>query len=230
MTFSGKPLPDHRPDDDRRRGVAAGPLTPHPFNALFPADAEFVTGGASADVVQCCLRQPVILADGMILLGSGRLRAAFAMGVVPQFETYAGGEPLAYAIASLFQAPNFTAGQRAATVAYLQDWSLAQKHGGVRNQVAKLQLATCRDRALLSRACVRYQATADMVAKASMALIVKVIAGSISLEEAVKLLRPKAKGDAVPKPDPHEKCNEEIESLRAQVTSLQSLNRSLGDL
>lgn len=169
----------------------------HPLCTLFPRLAGAAFDALVADIKANGLRSPIVLHDEMILDGGNRYRACEAAGVEPQFERFAGGNPVSFVLSVNLHRRHMSAGQQAAIVASATDWAKAQTHGGnrKRDQGEGLHLETVKGRAAVAGATTRTQKDADKLARENPARAKDVAQGKTSLYRAVQENKP-----ATPKP------------------------------
>jgi hypothetical protein len=200
----------------------------HPLCALFPAieGAEFQQ--LVEDIRSHGLRQQIILYEGKILDGQNRYSACLAAGVVPRISDYSGSDPVAFVRSQNLHRRHDTAGQRAAQIAAMADWSRAHGHGGDRKsaQSAILHFDSAGERAAESGASVRTQKDADKVARADPKLAGKVSRGEISLPKAIQ----KINGHAVKKkPQPEPEVIEGMPTAGELLDEINAENKLLQD-
>jgi FtsZ-binding cell division protein ZapB len=199
----------------------------HPLCELFPrlSGAEF--DALRNDIQTNGLRIPITLYQGMVLDGGNRYRACLEAGVEPRFVEYVGEAASSYAWSMNGPRRHLTPGQSAAIVAALQDWDLAQQHGGDRrgDQAATLPLETVKTRAAESGASERTQRMADKVAKADPALARQVAHGEVSLPKALATVEKKPKKEKrsfAPPP-----VEDDIQDIRDGARALADENEQL---
>lgn len=90
---------------------------PHPA-AVFPELTEPELAALALDVRRHGLVNPIVLCDGKVLDGRGRLRACERAGVEPKFFTYEGDDPVAF-VAQANAGRQLTMAQRAIAAARL---------------------------------------------------------------------------------------------------------------
>lgn len=201
----------------------------HPLCTLFPrmAGAEFAA--LVADIKANGLRQPITLADGLILDGGNRYRACLEAGVTPKFSEFTGENLVTFVLSANLHRRHMTPGQQAAIVASAQDWAKAQPASRPTKACNVAPLSTAADRASQSGASLRTQKTADAVARKSPELSARVARGEISLPKAAKQIAPKpakhtepvapADGDGPDLADLVDELQRENELLRAQIAA-----------
>lgn len=104
----------------------------HPLANAFPLIEGADFDALCQDVKARGLQHKIILLDGMILDGRNRYRACLDARVKPQFETFAGKDPLAFVISENLRRRHLDTGQRAMVAAKLEGFS----HGGKRTDPA----------------------------------------------------------------------------------------------
>jgi ParB-like chromosome segregation protein Spo0J len=106
----------------------------HPIADAFPLiqGAEF--DELVEDIRQFGLREPIVLLDGQILDGRNRWRACQAAGVEPRYETFPGGDPIAFAISANLRRRHMDESQRAMVAA-----KLANMRQGERTDLASFE-------------------------------------------------------------------------------------------
>lgn len=192
------------------------------------------------DIASNGMRQPIVLHDGMILDGGNRYRACIDAGIEPTFIEFDGDDIGPFVLSANLHRRHLSAGQHAAIVASVTNWSAAAGHGGDRrsDQSATLHLDTAEKRAVESGASVRTQKMADKVAKADSALAKQVAHGAVSLPDAVMVadmpeadrkavvdrgpeaVKQAARQQKAEKPDRTAELESEIAILREQVSEL----------
>lgn len=166
----------------------------------------------------------ILVSGNQVVDGWRLLVATLAADLRPRFVKVNDEDALAICLTRNIHRRHLSAGQRAAIAAHLQDWSQACTHGGVRDQAALVPLARVSDRQALSGGGQKTQQAADFVAKRSTELIKQVIAGSISVDQAVAKLKSEAKGEAtVDRPDPHARCKHRFEESAAKELAFEAL-------
>jgi hypothetical protein len=92
--------PLERSPTDASRTELANPRTPdmpfHPLAELFPLPSEDELRAMADDIAAHGLREPIVTLEGQILDGRCRYLACKMAAVEPQFENYAGDDPIAY--------------------------------------------------------------------------------------------------------------------------------------
>lgn len=217
--FQTRQLPAQRGSAARPSKAAVCPVggwKRHPFAEVMAPSEDKCRPSLVAGIRRDGLDRRIYIYEGQLLDGWTCLKACEEAGVEPTFVEYEGDEPLRFVLSRNLVREHRPTGVRAAIVAYLQDWNHAIPHGGARQQAATLQLVSVKDRAALAACSVRTQASADRVSKASREVLQRVIKGTMSLEEAEKMLFPKVLAEKQER-DPHRKCKERIEELEARL-------------
>lgn len=164
----------------------------HPLCASFPRLKGKEFTALCEDIRAYGLRNPIVTYQDMILDGGNRHQACIETGIPPKFIEYDGDNPASFVLSVNLHRRHLSAGQHAAIVAIVQDWSKAhpsykqEKKDGCR--IAPL--STVAHRADQSGASHRTQQMADKLAKEDPALAKKVADGEISLYKAVKSISP----------------------------------------
>lgn len=206
----------------------------HPLCTLFPRLTGADFDALRDDIAANGLREPITMHDGMILDGGNRYAACLAAGVKPKFAKFDGDSIGAFVLSANLHRRHLSAGQQAAIVASVQDWTKAQTHGGERSSA---HVSTCADttttRAKTSGASISTQRRADAVAKASPELAKEVAIGKTTLGDAVRQVAPKLA------PRPTKPANNaptvasltaEVEALRLELEAAQANASELADM
>lgn len=191
----------------------------HPLCTLFPRilDEDFIS--LTQDIKTHGLREPITVHDGFILDGGNRYRACLSAGVEPVFVEFTGESITSFVLSANLHRRHLSAGQRAAIVSTVQDWSNA--HPSHRKEGCNVApLSTVADRMEQSNASERTQQMADKVAKASPELAKQVAHGEISLPKALKQITPQ-KQESANQSDESEYT--ELDALHDQISALQDM-------
>jgi hypothetical protein len=169
----------------------------HPLCTLFPRVENEDFDLLVADISENGLREPITLADGMVLDGGNRYRACLAAGIEPMFTEFSGESLVSFVLSKNLHRRHLSAGQQAAIIASMSDWEGSHVHGGnrrssvINNTCSNIkQLSTVENRAKESGASTFTQRKADAVVKADPALGRKVASGEVSLNAATKQVAP----------------------------------------
>ena len=169
-----------------------GELQLHPLCTLFPR----ITGDEYTALVEDIrangLRESIVLHDGMVIDGGNRYRACLDAGVEPHFVGMPNNDVVAFVLSANLHRRHLTAGQHAAIVASITNWSQARKQGAISQQdePATLPLSTVAERAKASGTSERTQRTADKVARENPELAQRVAQGEVSLAQAAAKVAP----------------------------------------
>ena len=211
----------------------------HPLCTFFPRMDEKTFNGLVSDIRENGLNHPITLLDGMILDGGNRYKACVEAGVTPRFVKYEGSDPVRFVLSENLERRHLDAGQRAAIVASIENWSrvaIVGENQHTRSTINSTPLPSISDRAKESGVSKATQQKADAVAKASPELVKKVAQGDVSLNEATKQVAPQLlnkKTEPTPQPE-QEECPPDENDIQAifegqekRIAELEDLNRSL---
>lgn len=172
----------------------------HPLCTLFPRLEANEFKALSLDIKSNGLREPITVANGMILDGGNRFRACIDAGITPKFEQFSGENLINFVLSKNLHRRHLSAGQQSAIIASMADWeksSVAGDNQHTRSVISNTPLSTIAKRAQESGSSISTQRKADAVVKADPDLGKKVAIGEISLNEAAKQVAPQffAKSD-----------------------------------
>jgi hypothetical protein len=91
----------------------AATLPVHPAADLLPPMTDEEYDGLKADIAKHGLREKIVKYQGAVLDGRHRYRACVELGVTPEFEDYAGDDPVAYVLSKGLHRRSLTSSQRA---------------------------------------------------------------------------------------------------------------------
>ena len=97
----------------------------HPLCTFFPRMTEKEFFALVKNIRENGLNHPITLLDGMILDGGNRYKACIEAGVTPRFVKYEGSDPVRFVLSENLERRHLDAGQRAAIVAAVKDFSKA---------------------------------------------------------------------------------------------------------
>ena len=100
----------------------------HPLAEIFPLPGDDELRAMADDIADHGLREPIVTLEGQILDGRCRYLACKMAGVEPRFESYDGGEPIAYVMSRNFHRRHLTRPQCAMVAARLADFKLGANH------------------------------------------------------------------------------------------------------
>ena len=159
-------------------------------------------------------RVPIVLYEGKILDGGDRYCACLQLGLTPIFEEYKGSDPRAEYFRLNVLRRHLPKAQLAAIVFRNTDPELQAKHGGRRDQVATLPLATVRSQALLAGCSEKTQREVNRIGRASPE------ASRRMAEEGITIAA--AKAIAMPEEVVARKSTDSVAQLREQRVALRT--------
>lgn len=102
-------------------------LQQHPLSACFPSMGAEDFASLTNDIGVNGLRMPIVLFEDMVLDGWHRYQACVEAEIEPDFEEFAGDDPVAFVRSINWHRRHLTASQRAAVVVELRKWKPAHR-------------------------------------------------------------------------------------------------------
>lgn len=160
----------------------------HPIANLFPLMGDAELADLANDIRAHGLHQSVILhCDGSILDGRNRYRACESIGVEPDYETYAGDDPLGYVISRNLYRRHLTESQRAMVAAKIANLP----HGGDRksDQAPNLGVAVLQAAQMLNVGRGTVETARQVNRDAAPNIISAVERGEVTVSAAAKAIK-----------------------------------------
>lgn len=172
--------------------MANDTLELHPLCTLFPRITGDEYMALVEDIKANGLRESIVLHESMVIDGGNRYRACLDAGIEPHFVGMPSGDVISFVLSANLHRRHLTAGQHAAIISSITNWSLARKQGAASPESASatLLLSTVAERAKASGTSERTQRTADKVARENPELAQKVAQGEVSLAQAAASVSP----------------------------------------
>ena len=212
----------------------------HELCDLFPPMEEESFLKLEQDILENGVIDPIMMYEGKILDGRHRYAISKAYQIEVEFKEYDGNDALKFVISRNFHRRHLTQGQKAAIIASLQNWEIANQKDNKKLSKKSGEIITpvsSKDRAESSGVSLKTQKKADLVAKENPELIKKIRDGEIPLDKGYKEIK-----TTKPKPEPpthepepefeidlvkeYEEAIDEIEVLNGLVESLQKEDSS----
>ena len=183
------------------------------------------------DIKEKGLNNPIVIYDGMILDGGNRYKACIEAGVEPKFIEFNGENISDFVMSVNFHRRHLSAGQRAAIVSGMQDWTKSHPpHRDTKEGCNVAPLSTVSDRASTSGASRRTQQKADKLTKVDPDLAKKVCQGKVTLAKAIKTIAPQKDHDQQePEYTELDKLNDDLLCARDEIRNLVNENTKLKD-
>lgn len=143
------------------------------------------------DIAQNGLINPIILYDGKILDGRNRYRACMEIGILPDFQEYAGTDPLQFVISLNLKRRHMNESQRASVASRIANMKNGEFHGNQHLVSANLQTPQISQAqaAEMMNVSPRLVASAKAVEHDAPELIPQIDNGEMTIHEAEKIIR-----------------------------------------
>lgn len=188
------------------------PLAFHPLADIFPMLPAGDLQALADDIAAHGLSQRITLHDGLILDGRNRYAACMAAGVEPQFEPFAGADPLAFVLSRNLHRRHLTPTQRAALAVDLLprlEERAADRRAETQGRPSKLAAnlppvseprEARQEAATLVGVGARYVSEAKAIATEAPELLAGMRDGSLTMQDAKRQVRQRQISEAPPLP------------------------------